>query len=153
MEALINLCKKVKALDEDKMMSEIFNQRAIKDEAIRLNKEVQLFQRGENTLGRKMRSIYARFGNYYADLTMAIKREKQQATDRVTLNDTGAFYRSFRAVANKEGLDLEANTIKDGQDLEGTWGQVVGLNENSREVLIEKAKKEVLKYVSNKVLQ
>jgi len=146
------IAKKVLKLNEQEIYSKVVNTPDIKAEAIRLNTQVQLYQKGENTLGQKMRSVYARFGNWYSSFTINLKQEKRQPTDRVTLKDTGQFYSTFKTRFDGE-LKLTANTIKDGEDLQITWGQVVGLNEESKTELVEKLKPKVISYVKSKVLR
>ncbi len=145
------IARKVIKLNEQEVYSKVVNTPEVKSEAIRLNTEVQLYERGENTFGDKMRSIYARFGNFYSSTTIFLKQEKTQPTDRVTLKDTGSFYGTFRALFSKE-LQIKANTIKDGEDLQETWGQVVGLNEKSKKELVQFIKPKVISYVKSKIL-
>jgi hypothetical protein len=99
-----------------------------------------------------MRSQYARGSNVYADYTIAIKNEKNQPTDRVTLRDTGAMYQTFKTKIVGDELMLDVDSIKEGKDLQKTWGQFVGLDEFSKEILIEKSKPIVLNYVKNTIL-
>jgi hypothetical protein len=47
---------------------------------------------------------------------------------------------------------LDVDSIKEGKDLQKTWGQFVGLDEFSKEILIEKSKPIVLNYVKNTIL-
>lgn len=141
----------VTKLNEDDVYSKVVNTPEVKREAVRLNTQVQLYERGENTLGQKMRSFFARFGRYYADFTINEKQIKSQVTDRVTLRDTGAFYNTFKARFDGE-LKLTADTNKDGEDLQDTWGQVVGLNEDTKSELVKTIKPKVIDYVKSKVL-
>lgn len=98
---------------------------------IELNTEEQLFQ-GVDGKGRELADI----GGTYAPITVAIKRTENQPFDRVTLKDTGDFYKSFYVVPLKDGFEIVADTIKDGQNLEDRWGnEIIGLNELSIEQL------------------
>jgi hypothetical protein len=70
------------------------------------------------------------------------------------LRDTGAFYSTFKVktIANGD-LVIDANTIKDGEDLQDNFGVVIGLTEESKDVLRERAKPLIMIYVKSKVLQ
>ena len=118
-------------------------------EAVRLNTEEQLYKRGVDVHGNKLRSIYARFGKFYADRTIQIKNEKGQPTDRVTMRDTGAMYKTERAIIKANELKLDMNTY----DLEENWGQFVGLDTVSKVQLVDKAKPIIKEYVKDTILQ
>lgn len=60
----------------------------------------QLFERGEDGKGKKLRG--------YARTTIAIKRRKGQPTDRTTLKDTGAFYKSLSVTGFPLALEVKA---------------------------------------------
>jgi hypothetical protein len=47
---------------------------------------------------------------------------------------------------------LDVNSIKEGKDLQKSFGQFVGLDEFSKEILIEKSKPIVFDYVKNTIL-
>ena len=147
------IARNVKKLNEDKAFQKVIRDKSIQVEAIRLNRDEQLFKRGVDVFGVSMRSQYARGSNIYADYTIAIKNEKNQPTNRVTLRDTGAMYSTFKTKIVGDELMLDVDSIKEGKDLQKTWGQFVGLDEFSKEILIEKSKPIVLDYVKNTILQ
>jgi len=147
------IARNVKKLNEETAFKKVISTPAIQLEAIRLNRDEQLFKRGVDVFGVSMRSQYARGGNVYADYTIAIKNEKNQPTDRVTLRDTGAMYSTFKTKIVGDELMLDVNSIKEGKDLQKTWGQFVGLDEFSKEILINKSKPIVLDYVKSTILQ
>jgi hypothetical protein len=146
------IARNIKKLNEDKAFQKVIRTPAIQVEAIRLNRDEQLFKRGVDIFGNGFRSMYARGSNVYADYTIAIKNEKNQPTNRVTLRDTGAMYKTFKTKIVGDELMLDMNTIKEGKDLQNTWGGIVGLDEYSKEILIEKSKPIVLEYVKNTIL-
>jgi hypothetical protein len=147
------LARNVKKLNEETAFKKVISTPAIQVEAIRLNRDEQLFKRGVDVFGVSMRSPNARGGNVYADYTIAIKNEKNQPTDRVTLRDTGAMYSTFKTKIVGDELMLDVDSIKEGKDLQKTWGQFVGLDEFSKEILINKSKPIVLNYVKSTILQ
>lgn len=128
--------------------------KSIQYEALRLNRQVQLYEKGVGVDGKSLRSVYARGAAVYAPKTEYYKREKGQPINRVTLRDTGKFYNTFsvRVISNGE-MFIDADTLKDGKDLQDQFGQVIGLNEESKSVLREKAKPLILQYVKSKILQ
>lgn len=149
LEALaINVLK----LNEETAFQKVIKSKEIQIEAIRLNRDEQLYQRGVDVYGVSMRSRYARGGNVYSDNTIRIKQEKGQHYDRVTLRDTGALYRTFKTKIVGDELMLDVDSIKEGKDLQKAFGQFVGLDEFSKEKLIDKAKPIVLNYVRSTVL-
>jgi len=152
MWALEVLARNFLKLNEDKAFNEVIKTPAIQIEAIRLNRDEQLYKRGVDVFGVSMRSRYARGSNVYSDRTIAIKNELGQPTDRVTMRNTGALYKTFQTKIDGNKLVLDVDTIKSGKDLQREWGQFVGLDEISKSVLIEKAKPIVFNYVKNTVL-
>ena len=147
------LARNVLKLNESQAFKKVINDKAIQIEAIRLNRDEQLYNRGVDVYGVAMRSKYARGANVYSDNTINIKREKGRPTDRVTLRDTGALYRTFKTKIVGDELMLDVDSIKAGKDLQREFGQFVGLDEISKEKLIIKAKPIVLNYVRSTILQ
>ncbi len=78
----------------------------------------------------------------YSTLTVKIKREKGQVTDRVTLRDTGYFYHSLYFVVKPESFEFKSSDKKqwDIIDKYGVW--VFGLNPTYRKLYVE----EILRY-------
>jgi len=146
------IARNVKKLNEEKAFQKVIRNPAIQLEAIRLNRDEQLYQKGVDNQGNKMRSDYARFGNFYANSTIAIKNEKNQPTDRVTLRDSGAMYQTFKTKIVGDELMLDVNSIKEGKDLVNRFGQFAGLDEESKNKLLIMAKPIVLDYVKNTIL-
>lgn len=140
-------------LNEKDALKVVTDNKSIQYQAIRLNRKVQLYEQGVGVDGRELRSVYARYGNVYANRTIAYKREKNQPINRVTLRDTGAFYQTFNTKLINGELFLTANTIKDGEDLQDKFGQVVGLTTESKNELIKQAKPIVLTYIKSKILK
>jgi len=136
-------------LNEDAAFKKVISDKEIQLEAVKLNRDEQLYLRGVDVHGNKLRSIYARFGRVYADRTIQIKNEKGQPTDRVTMRDTGAMYKTERAIIKANELKLDMNTY----DLEENWGQFVGLDEVSKVQLVDKAKPIIKTYVKDTILQ
>lgn len=146
------IARNVKKLNKEKAFQKVIRNKTIQVEAIRLNRDEQLFQKGVDNQGNKMRSDYARSGNFYSNYTIAIKNEKNQPTDRVTLRDTGAMYKTFKTKIVGDDLMLDVNSIKEGKDLVDSFGEFAGLNAESKNKLLIVAKPIVLDYVKNTIL-
>lgn len=93
---------------------------------VALNTDVQLFEKGENALGVSMKT-YAP----YKPVTIQIKRDKGQPTDRVTLRDTQAFHKSFFIYADNKAAWFKA-TNKKSQKLYDKYGEIFGLTVENR---------------------
>lgn len=106
----------------------------LQDYIIFLNTEEQLFK-GKDATGKELEDI----GGGYSAFTIAYKQTVGQPTDRVTLKDTGVFYKSFEVEIETDKLIIDAYYLKDGEDLRDRWGEnLAGLTSESRIKLIEK---------------
>lgn len=97
---------------------------------IALNTEKQLFTEGKNALGVSIASYEP-----YSDVTLTIKAQKGQPTDRVTLRDTQAFHNSFFIFADNKAAYFKA-TDKKAQKLYDRYGQIFGLTNESKNIVI-----------------
>lgn len=124
--------------------------RSFTDYIIELNTQSQLFDKGIDSTGRSLEDV----GGGYSPYTIEIKKSKGQPTDRVTLKDTGDFYQSFRVyLDSRSDLVITADTIKDTTDLLREWGKdIIGLTQDSLELLVLRAKLILIPYVKNKLL-
>lgn len=101
MRTINNLLEAVKKID---LLQAIDNSLdAKKKDYVDLQKD-QLFH-GLRSDGESITPFYTRF-------TIAIKKEKGQVTDRVTLRDTGAFYDGIYADPRSEGLVVDSSDEK-----------------------------------------
>jgi hypothetical protein len=69
------------------------------------------------------------------------------------MRNTGAMYKTERAIINANELKLDMNTIKEGKDLQYDGGQIVGLDTVSKVQLVDKAKPIIKTYVKDTILQ
>lgn len=96
-----------------------------------MNAEEQLFEQGINRLGVDIMD-YAP----YSPLTIAIKEEKGQPTNRVTLRDTGDFEASFFLEVGDKQFEIKASDFKT-EDLIKKYGrQILGLTDENIAALI-----------------
>lgn len=133
-------------------MTFLFQNVEFRNLIIQLNTKSQLYQQGIDSQGIKL-SEYTR-NNGYSNYTKAIKEAKGQPTNRITLNDTGEFYKSFRVQRDGNSIKIVANPIKDDTNLFEEWGiDIVGLTEESLETLSEFAKIIIVPYIKEKLLK
>lgn len=131
-------------LNESDILRQILASTELQEEIIYLNTIDQLFERGEDKLGRTLESV----GGGYAAYTIQLKREKGQPVDRVTLRDTGAFYESFYIVNADSYIEIIANPIKDGKDINTEWGGlVIGLQVENLQKIIDEIKVKFIQVV------
>lgn len=110
----------IKRLNVDRLMAEIMSDERMKSYFIELNQE-QLYEQGEDSRGQKLEP--------YTFATVAIKRRKGQRSDRTTLKDTGAFYKSFKITITSGGFILDADGQKEETNLFDRYGvDILGLN-------------------------
>lgn len=149
MDALINLVNRFKRLDVDKIIDSILNTVAFKEFIIDLNTEDQLFKDGINSLGVTLESI----GGSYSPFTVVIKQGKGQPTDRVTLKDSGDFYKTFRVDITTDAIIIDANPIKDDTNLFSEWGEdILGLTDENLQLLINKLRDELSNAITQQIL-
>ena len=147
------IAKRVLKLNENDALKVVTQNKSIQFNAIRLNRQVQLYQQGVDVDGKKMQSYKAQGSNVYSNYTIRLKEEKGQVTDRVTMRDTGKLYSTFDTKVVKGELILMADTIKEGDDLQDSFGQFIGLDTESKNELVVLAKPIVQQYVKGKIFQ
>lgn len=128
MTLLSKLYQALKSFDNIETASAVISENAgIRRRIITLNQE-QLYVYGVNRDGEQLQTYRANNPDVYAARTINIKREKRQPYDRVTLNDTGEFYRSMTITVEEDELVFYGNTkkangdISDNLDIRGIFG-------------------------------
>ena len=133
MKRIIDLKERAERLEHGLLSGCIVKEIILNNDAyiIDLNAERQLYEQGVNNLGIKI-SDYAP----YRPLTIAIKEEKGQPTDRVTLRDEGDFQSSFYLEVNERQFEIKASDWKT-EDLVKKYGrQILGLTDENIKTLI-----------------
>ena len=149
MNRLRQVAERFLKLDVNRVVNQILRNKEVQREIIRLNTQEQLFKKGIDRTGRTLESI----GGAYSDLTVLIKSAKGQPTDRVTLRDTGDFYESFRIEIGKTEFEIQADTLKDDTDLIQEWGEdILGLTEESLEVIRDTFRDAIIEYIQKEVI-
>lgn len=146
---LSDVVKNVKGLGAYSTLFALFQDQEIKEYVIFLNTDEQLFQ-GIDSEGISLKSI----GGDYSDFTKDLKQQKGQPIDRVTLLDTGDFYDTFSVEALRDAIIINANTIKEGNDLQDRWGNdLVGLTADNIGDLAEVITEDFIKILLEKILE
>jgi hypothetical protein len=125
----------------------VFDVPNVKQMIIEMNTQEQLFQKGVDSKGVPLMDI----GGDYADVTKGYKSRDNQPYDHITLKDTGDFYRSWTVRILADTIFIEADTIKDGDDLRQRWGNdILGLTDESKQKLINYAIGKYRQHILNK---
>jgi len=139
-EPIRNLIRNIEALSIDNVMIEVWDGEDIQEIIIDLNTNKQLFEKGIDANGQSLGD--------YAPFTIKHKNATGLPADRVTLYEDGTFYRSFNIVPNQQGFIIEADPVKQSQDLTETYGEaIIGLTAESKNTLIT----QILIHVRNEI--
>ena len=92
LESVKQLISNAKKLNQSQLIVEVFTDVKIKDEIVYYITEIQLFEKGVDGLGKKLKQ--------YTPFTISEKKKKGQKFSNTTLEDTGQFYSSFRVDVN-----------------------------------------------------
>ena len=171
MKALTNLARRVKELSIERCLFQLAKNKQFTDLIIELNTRKQLYDKGVDSKnkrlddGRRLNN-----GGYFDDMgvdgysnvtiygdpkqNITGKLSKGQPIDRITLYDSGDFYKSFKVYLKGTDFIISADTIKDSSDLISDWGkEILGLTEESLIILRENAIKILIPYVKSVILQ
>ncbi len=113
---------------------------------IKLNTIDQLFNDGIDSLGDSL-------GEYSISTIEGTssylgKKAKGQPTDRITLKDTGDFYKTFKVEVKDDSFFINANPIKDDSNLFDDFGsEIVGLTEDNQKKISKTILDNTIKYI------
>lgn len=127
MEALFQMIENIKALDEGVEFARFMQNDQAKIYAINLNKWEQLYGRGVDANGVPL--------GYYREKTKSLKNDPELS--HITLRETGDFYNTFKIFVGHNFIEISADTRKGKDDLEDIHGDILGLDEDSKEALGE----------------
>lgn len=135
-DALKHIAQKAKKLNENKLLKEALSNSSIQADILELNTEEQLFDKGIDSAGISL-GEYAP-ATIFGTVNFKGKIEKGQPIDRVTLKDTGDFYKSFKFKNGANSFTIKANDEKDGAVLltKQYGDEILGLTNESMETLI-----------------
>ena len=128
LQSIIDLKSRVVTFNEG-LVSGMYIQRIITDNEayiVDMNAEIQLYEEGVNRLGVSIMD-YAP----YRPLTIAIKEEKGQPTNRVTLRDTGDFESSFYIEVGDRQFEIKASDWKTEALIKKYGRQILGLTDEN----------------------
>jgi len=108
LERLKEVTKKAKKLNQIQLIVEVFTNVTIQSEIIEHITIEQLYIKGEDGLGNKLKS-YSPFTVY----AKTFERQPRQVTDRTTLRDSGKFYNSLKVLVNGNQVSIYSNDIND----------------------------------------
>lgn len=135
-------------LQNSRLFFHVFSKSDVQNFIIFLNTNIQLF-RGFDANAQLLDDI----GGPYTAYTIRQKQKKGDPYDRVTLKDTGDFYRSFKVEVFEDEFLIDAYYLKGGEDLRGRWGDdLAGLTELSKEKLNNYVLPQIHKFVLNWLL-
>lgn len=117
--------EKFRSLSENELMKYLSENQGLKEEIIYLNTYGQLWEKGVDSEDISL--------GQYSPYTIEIKEKAGQRTDHITLNDTGAFYSSFKvSLTSDYELLITSQPIKDNTNLLKEYGaDIIGLTEDS----------------------
>jgi hypothetical protein len=144
---ILLVAERLAKTDVTKTLVKILKKKAIQKFITDLNTKVQLFDYGEDATGMRL-DVVSDIGGY-APSTISIKARKGQPTNRVTLKDTGDFYKTFDVIVNNDAsFKVQADTMKGGQNLEDRWGEdIVGLQEENVILVLDRLRDEFYKAI------
>ena len=134
------------------MMQVIVEKNGLGGVIIHLNTEDQLFDKGIDSRGVKLEDVG---GAYTPNTIFGIKGkfkgklELGLPVDRVTLYNSGEFYKSFVVTTEQNGdIVINADPNKPNQNLFDRYGKdIVGLTKNNLDVVRNILKNHILKYI------
>lgn len=94
-------------------------------------------------------------GYTYSEVTIEIKKRKNQPTNRVTLFDTGDFYKTFNIIATDKAFIIEADDDKNGDNLFDKYDEskVIKFSEDSIKQLKEYFDKKILDKINEELFK
>ncbi len=165
--AITNRLNAISAINAKDLFRELFNDKEFTDLIVRLNTEgeqtSQLWN-GFDSEGLKLSDWHPYAHNTIIGVPGKYqgKIDKGQPFDRVTLKDTGDFYKSFKTYWSGLGdgsIVITANPYKTDDSGETTnlieeWGKdIIGLDEQNIGVLRDFARKKIKSIVLNQIRQ
>ena len=128
-----------KSLNLFDLVTDVFERENLKDYVIKKNQE-QLFKLGEDSEDDSL-------GEYSA-VTVEHKKALGLPHDRITLKETGAFFKTITIILTKTGIEFRADPIKidedtgEKTDLFREFGEdIVGLNNRNIQLFIKRIKR------------
>ncbi len=125
---------------EGRIFKLALDNRFIKELITHLNTEDQLGKDKVNSLGAHL--------GIYSHATEVISKGRKKAGDFITLNDTGAFWDSWKVEVTESFIEIDANPFKEDTNLFDEYGiEIVGLTKENLDIFIDEAKPFYIQYL------
>lgn len=150
LDALFNITKNFKKLNEDKLVKEALSDKALQDEIIRMNMWDQLYEKGIDSKGDPL-------GHYSPNTIEGTseypgKKELGERYDHITLHNEGIFYDSGKVKNEDKDFIIMADTKKGDKDLATEFGPaILGLTNEHIGYIIPEVKNSVIDSIRKKV--
>ena len=132
-ESIFNLTDRIAKLDEGLLLRNFVSIPAVQKFILDLNRVDQLFNKGVDSKNKAL--------GIYTPFTINSKEERGVPVPsdfHITLFDTGEFYSTFVIIPGKDFFEIDANPIKDGDNLFDDFGEdIIGLNDENLQILID----------------
>jgi len=140
--ALFELANKFSDLkgQEGKIFKRVLDNRFIKDLITHLNTIEQLQKDRIDSLGAHL--------GVYSAVTEVITKGRKKAGEFINLDDTGAFYDSWKVQVKEDRIIIDANPFKEDTNLFDEYGlDVLGLTDDNLQIFINEAQKLYIQFI------
>ena len=125
---------------EDKIFKLVLDNRFIKELITHLNTEEQLRKERVDSLGAHL--------GVYSSVTEIITKGRKKAGEFINLDDTGAFYDSWKVQVKEDRIIIDANPFKEDTNLFDEYGlDVLGLTDENLQIFINEAQKLYIQFI------
>jgi len=123
----------------------VLDNRLIRELIIFLNTDEQLGNDRIDSLGKQL--------GFYSHATEFITKGRKKEGEAINLNDTGAFWESWKVLVSKGNITINANPQKEDTNLFTEYGiDVLGLTNENLQVLINEALNLYIKWYQRNIL-
>ena len=140
--ALFELANKFSDLkgQEGKIFKRVLDNRFIKDLITHLNTIEQLQKDRIDSLGAHL--------GVYSAVTEVITKGRKKAGEFINLDDTGAFYDSWKVQVKEDRIIIDADPFKEDTNLFDEYGlDVLGLTDDNLQIFINEAQKLYIQFI------
>lgn len=131
----------------DKTFKLALDNEVIKKLIVFLNTDDQMGEAHVDSLGNELFNVFTS-RTYYSQFD-----PKGRAGQPYTLNDTGAFWDSFKAVVQQGRIVIDVNPFKDGDNLFDAYGRdIVGLTDENLNILIRESLEQFINWYNRNIL-
>ena len=131
----------------DKVFKLVLDNRFIKELIIALNTDEQLGKEHVDSLNNQLFSNVTNRGTY------SIFDKKGRGGKAYTLNDTGAFWDSWKVTVRSGNFTIDADPFKEETNLFDEYGiDILGLTEESLQVLINESLEKYINWFERNIL-